>query len=590
MKIDTQTIPPELAAAYAKLVSRKPTLAGPAFVARTKPAAHKPVGRKIKRKELRDIEGAVDFLIAYLTLTTGTPPAATFRAAQIDNLKRGIFDTLYWQQCSVDSTDMLSASPTFTAWVGPRAYAYPDPLNQPSTPVYGAGTASAGNEAYTGITAGGTFSDTLLRWKRTVLSLLNPFARSQAEPLFVKIVGTITATADQRPSRAMISIVIKHWLTLGSSTRLTTTEAPVVKPKSAYWRYITPRGVAPYFNLTKNIQLVYWLRGIDYEELGGDLTKCVLLTAPMPMMGKRFNNNTAISTSLTSTIELWQIKKGYRGWLALNYLMDATGALTAYTHPAWLYPIFTDGTHGIVLNDASGPTPGNMKLISNSLTQTSFVAPWDTGIYLGRTYTVPMVQTATNGFTVFIIFDDDALLHLFEIDTSGTLVRHTDETISPDIPSIIYTYGPANFWSPVISRYAQDWTSSGIGAVVLSDLNGTYTSQVNYDSMTPYEQIIGVCEGATGAAVLTRTNTFPDQWWAIWEQTDAGTTLIGTFIDNAANTFKLAYHAGNYYCFPNSTTLPIQVMDSTGTMHQIAADSRVFMWAQVAWKYNWLGA
>ena len=309
MKFTGQNIPPELAALYAALISPLSATQGSSGNAKTRRAARLPAPTRLKRKTLRDYEDAVDALIAYKSTVAGWVEPNGFRAAKINELRAGIFDTDYWIQCATDSTDTLENTPAFSAWTGGRAYAYPDPDNQPSVAIYGAGTASSGNPSCTGATISGTFRDTLLRWMRMVFSLKNKFQRGATEPLFVKITGTITASADIRASRAMISLVIKRWMVQTGSATLATTEAPVSKIISAYWRYKTPRGVAPYFELTKSIQLLYSMRDVGYEETGGDLTKLVLLMAPMPMLGRRYNNNTAVNSSVAATIEAWQIKK-----------------------------------------------------------------------------------------------------------------------------------------------------------------------------------------------------------------------------------------------------------------------------------------
>ena len=309
MKIDSQAIPPELAEAYAKLISRKPTGAGQIFSARTKPRALKKAPVRKPRGLQHSIEEAVDFLITYLTKKDGHPPALGFRAAQIAALKRGTFDPNYWVECAEASSTILENTPTSGAFVGIRNYAYPDPANQPSAPTYGVGVPATGDPAYTGWTTGGVFRDTGLRWVRKVFTLANSFTRGQAEPLFLKLEGNITANADMRPSRAMISAIIKRWIVSDGSARLTTTEAPVIKPISALWRYRTPHGVAPYFALTKPLKLLHAARSLDYEEQSGTLTSAVVLVAPMPMMGKRYNNNTSVTSTIAATVELWQISK-----------------------------------------------------------------------------------------------------------------------------------------------------------------------------------------------------------------------------------------------------------------------------------------
>ena len=320
MKIVSQNIPNKLLAAYKKLIANKRVNSDGVIVARTTKKTRLPAKKRATRRTLRDYEQAVDYLIAYITKKDGHAPAASFRAAQIKNLKSGIFETEYWSQCAIDSELILINMPTKAAWGGGRAYAYPDPANLPSVPTYGEGTGSSGSLDYTGATVAGTFGDLSLKWKRYIFSLANTFTQTDDEPLFLKLTGSVTATANVRASHAMLSVIIKRWLVLPGSARLTTNEAPVNEPIQALWRYRMPGSGSPYYAYTHNLRLVYTMRSLaknskaqggnyKYEETPGTLTKCVMLVAPMPMMGKRFNNNTGVTTTLTATPELWQILK-----------------------------------------------------------------------------------------------------------------------------------------------------------------------------------------------------------------------------------------------------------------------------------------
>ena len=311
MKITSQTIPNALAAAYAKLITAKPTVAGTSFSARTKKAVHLPAPSRKPRKPSVDIENAVDFLIAFLTEKNGVAPAASLRAEQITKLRDGIFDTDYWIMCAIESEQVLLSEPTYVPRTGPRPYAYPDPTNQPTVATYPAGNESSGALQYIGYTAGTYFRDVSLKWKRLVFKLENKFLTEKAEPVFLKISGTISASADMRASRAMLSAIFQRFFVVDGSATLTTLTPPVIKPISALYRYRTPRGSAPFYNCTNPLQLVYSLRGRKFEEIYGDLTRCVVLAAPMPMMGHRYNNNTEVASTLSATFEMWQVLKGY---------------------------------------------------------------------------------------------------------------------------------------------------------------------------------------------------------------------------------------------------------------------------------------
>ena len=321
MKFTYQNIPPELAAYYAALISACKKTQGASGTARTRRKVHRPAKHIYKRKILRDYEAAVDALIEFRHLLSVWIEPEDFRQTKITELKSGYFDLVYWTSCTTDSIDTLENSPNFSTWAGGRAYAHADPYNRPSIALYGDGDTSSGDPAYEGATIDETYRDTLLRWQRIVFSLKNKFMSGTIEPLFLKITGTITASANVRASRAMISLVIKRWMVLEDSTRLTTTEAPVIKVISAYWRYKTPRGSAPYYNITKQFKLVYTMRDMAYEEADGDITKLVALVAPMPMMGKRYNNNTSVATSLHDLeIGAWQIRKVFPVIVGYSYL------------------------------------------------------------------------------------------------------------------------------------------------------------------------------------------------------------------------------------------------------------------------------
>ena len=309
MKLMQLAVPSALANEFKRLVAYgKPNAAGMRQARTTKQATHR-TNKKTPRQQLTDYENAVDFLIAYLTKTNGTAPPAGFRREQSANLKAATFDPLYWVQCVQDSQAVFSNVPTSAPFTGGRAYAYPDPANLASIATYGGGTETGGALTYHGATVGGTFTDLGLTWQRTVYTLANTMQKGIAEPLFLKLTGSITGAGNARASRALLSVVIKRWMVTSSSARLTTNEPPTTEAIQALYRYVTPRGVSPFFYLQHALRLMYTMRSDKYEEAGGDLAKCVVLVAPMPLMGKRFNNNTSAQSTLTCALELWQVLK-----------------------------------------------------------------------------------------------------------------------------------------------------------------------------------------------------------------------------------------------------------------------------------------
>jgi probable HAF family extracellular repeat protein len=343
VKLFGQTVPPELQALYKALIAKIRTTPSGVVLTRTTKKARAPAPTRRKRQQLIDYEQAVDYLIAYLTKRDGVAPPPEFRATQISYLKWGYFESAYWVQCQELTKNALSNAPVSVPYAGPRAYAYPDPANVPSVPNYGNGSASSAPLTYNGATIAGMFVDLSLKWYRYTFRLEHRFKSSEEEPLFIRIDGSITASGDKRCGRAMLSAIWKAWAVPYGDARLTTTEPPTTTPRQAYYRYRRPTGTPPYYHFVNPLRLVYSARVRKYEDQSTWLKRFVLLIAPMPMMGKRYNNNTAIQTTLTVTnIRLYQIKKGPE--IQVGYSSITGGSIRACKWDAGI--VFSLGTLG----------------------------------------------------------------------------------------------------------------------------------------------------------------------------------------------------------------------------------------------------
>jgi hypothetical protein len=267
--------------------------------------------RTKKAKKLkRDFEAAIEELVKFLTEKGRAPTSPNFRYEQLQLMLTGSFDPDYWIECQQASKTIIETTPTFGDFEGIRNYSYPDPANVPTKPLYSDGVVSSGDPAYFGQTQAGQFYDNSLKWARYVFILRNKFRRGDAEPLFITVNGTIMAEADIRPSRAMLSLIIKRYIVPDGSAKLTTLEPPTDKPIQAQYMYQMPSvsGVGWILEWTK--KLVYAIRSDDYETANADLTKLVCLVAPMPMMGHKYNNNTDVLTSISNlVVKAYQIKK-----------------------------------------------------------------------------------------------------------------------------------------------------------------------------------------------------------------------------------------------------------------------------------------
>lgn len=318
MKITSQNIPVDLQGLYDSLISTNKTGAHAGTRTRTRRGAGISPSKKQVKTVYNDITAAVEELIVRL----GTPRgAAEFTKKVLDEkraINAGIFNPAYWIKCDIIATDYLSNAPSSTANATPPPYAYRDSNNMPSLPVYGSGSAASAPARYAGATASGLFCDTLLVWSRTVYNLQTPIAQDMREPAIVTYDGTLTVAANYRGSRPMLSLVLRCYLTDATGAALTTTDNPVlaVPPASPptvrgcnsfYWRYIIPATVAPFFNTVRLRKILRDLAKISTVGAAGDMTKAVIMTAPRPMFGRGFNNNTAINSSLAGTPDIYQI-------------------------------------------------------------------------------------------------------------------------------------------------------------------------------------------------------------------------------------------------------------------------------------------
>lgn len=278
--------------------------------ARTKPKVHKPKRLMYKRRILRDYERAIDYLGNYLAEKNGYAMPKSWYLAQLQDMKKGIFSPEYWIAIEGNITGVFHTFPSFGPFTNVRNYAYPDGVNIPSKPVYLDGLPSLGLPTYEGSTKGLIYSDDYLSWQRWEFVLDHKIVYNDDDPVFLKLDGQITAQADKRGSRAMLSVIIQRWFCNETDPQRYTIENPTHRPLSAYWRYRIPKQFPPYFQSSHTLQLLYKMRSNRHEAKGYNSPLMILLLAPMPMMGHRYNNNTHVKTELDVTPTLYQIKKG----------------------------------------------------------------------------------------------------------------------------------------------------------------------------------------------------------------------------------------------------------------------------------------
>lgn len=310
MKTTGQSIPPEMADAYNKIVSTNAAAPGGVSTLRTSKKVKLTKRPKRPNRKLDKAYQAVDKLIEYLNNKGGWVMPTGFRTDEARRIYAGQFDPQYWVEATLVESKTLVSAASNSAFIGPRNYSYPDPLNEPVHTEYGTGTETTGNPRNSGSTPISTWGDIELAWIRATYKLKNSLKAKDGEPLFLSISATINATANQRPSKPMLSYIYTIAVTEEGDPENTTNEPPTLESKTNYWRYITPRGEPPFFNMSITRKNQEWARYPRSEVEGKTYTHCAIRLAPMPMLGRRYNNNTNVSTSLSGVeVKLYQIRK-----------------------------------------------------------------------------------------------------------------------------------------------------------------------------------------------------------------------------------------------------------------------------------------
>lgn len=314
MKIIGQNIPPELQQMYKRLIkTNQPDESGTARAQTSVNVAKKSI---IKYKHKNSLESIAKAAYDQALKIGAVRQNRQFVSEELERLKNGIFSPDYWQPCELISTAYLESQPTSTEDLDPPPYAFRDPLKRPSIPTYPAGTPSQAPTSTTGQITGEIWRDGLWVWKKTVLSVFNPEDENYQLPIILHSVGQIEVQTEQHPSRPMFSIVFKAWLSDKDNSISDTTEPPTPPNTSVYYRFQPPPSADLPYSATEDINTIQMLNTERSTITQGDIQKVTLLTAPRPMMGHDYNNNSTVSTMYTAEQTVYQLKtstlsKGY---------------------------------------------------------------------------------------------------------------------------------------------------------------------------------------------------------------------------------------------------------------------------------------
>jgi hypothetical protein len=589
MKVIDQSLTPQEAAALAKFVANYPGESPSIQIIRTKnDLIFKATSRK-KTKTVNDIENAVEEMIIYQEKYKHNTTVRTTKTEEINRLKRGDFSSGYWYACTKDSDVTLSCVPTFTAFVGPRNYAYPDPLYLPSTAIYPPGTTSSGNPRTTGATIANQYRDTLFNWKRIVFALPRKLSTGDKEPVFVKIAGTITASANIQAARALLSIAFKCRLTPIADALLTSTEPPTDKPLNQWFPYVTPRGVAPYWNHVENFIVERSIRGKTFETQSTDLEKAVISYAPAPLKGRRFNNNDNVSSEVAATTELWMIKKSIGGFIDGNYVYTLNGAKTYRKADFATNLTMYDEDNGICRMLDPNADKYSVGLVDAAGKQTFLHGPWEQLSWWAPRGSILAFNLALNGYILTAEGTRTGEAVIYWLNLKGEVT--STYAGGPQLNKLYNicnglglhvfkkstnTY-TANYW-PVYSSYVFEEF----------DAMGNRINYIDYGTSgvaTHY----GVCN-TDAASYAAQSDNIAGVWYArIWRIDQSPAQLIASCEIGANQNYAFTSKGNLMYIAAVEGGHPLYEITEAGEITNLVALCRWALNEREPWKLQWRG-
>ena len=302
-----QNVPPDLMAQFAAITSPGKINQGENGTVRQKAGIKKPARAKAKNLDLIAIQKIAERAALFHGPDKGTQEYKDFVFTVTQQLLSGIVDYNYFRNLWESDRVTLESAPVSVVDPNPPPYSYRIAENQPSRPTYPDGTPSSLPPGYTGNTTEQVFKDTSLRWlKQTFRS--NSINQPNAEAdIYLRWQPRITISTSNRASRTMLSLYLSAKMCGQYGSALNQTTPPIMEKTSFYWRYKIPPSLPPYFNLTHDRMIAKALSRIIKKSGTGPQEAYLLNASNTPMMGRAFNNNTQVTTSFTSSPELFEV-------------------------------------------------------------------------------------------------------------------------------------------------------------------------------------------------------------------------------------------------------------------------------------------
>ena len=271
---------------------------------RKRPAL-KPKGKKRYKSIWQPI---AEYIWSRDDLRPGGESKDAFIAAEISRLKQKTFDPRWWKQLNEQSSSWYSSTGSGPTDANPPPYNYRDPDYKPQSTVYTSGTPAAAPSSTSGQTTAQQWSDQIWVWKKTEYLLLEAPPGHEITPIVQEMDGSITASANKRGSRPMLSLIFRAHLVADSSPYDGDLSAPVYPSTTYYWWWRITQNNPDNYAATKPRHVSSPVHDRATRDEGQELSRAIIKSGARPMLGHGYNNNTDVLTTWSGQEKVWQVK------------------------------------------------------------------------------------------------------------------------------------------------------------------------------------------------------------------------------------------------------------------------------------------
>jgi hypothetical protein len=363
-KYTDQDIPPELVAAYERLISNGVAGVTASGTSRIRTAATRPQRLRKAPYVVRRLSAMVDVLCKRLGLDRDSQSWKNRHFTELEKLLKGEIDPDIWIACTRIASAVLSAAPASVPDPDPPAYAYRDIGNLPTLPTYPLGVEVGGNPLYNGTWDEGYFKDDLWNWARTVFMLIEEVINPSLVPAFYFGGLEYEIDTDQRASKPIFSALTMPHFAVAGDAILSSNVPPREEAISLYWRYRIPESESPFYHLNYSRRVMILPRLGETFPPDEPADRAVLTIGPRPMFGRGFNNNSSVSVQMQESVDLYQMHPCI-GKAPQPVVRDAAGK----------YALYNTET-GVLTPSPHGPVSGQLSQGGHYLLQMVGIDDW----------------------------------------------------------------------------------------------------------------------------------------------------------------------------------------------------------------------